>query len=86
VIVWVVASLSFSFYLANFANYSVIYGSLGAAFALLLYFYISAAVLLFGAEVNMAIHHHTSDGDIQEEERRTGFETPYTEGRSSEDA
>ena len=86
VIVWVVASLSFSFYLANFANYSVIYGSLGAAFALLLYFYVSAAVLLFGAEVNEAIHHCTSDGDIQEEERRTGFETPDTEGRSSEDA
>jgi membrane protein len=72
VIVWVLASLSFSFYLANFANYSVVYGSLGAAFALLLYFYISAAVLLFGAEMNVAIHHCTSDGDIQEEERRTG--------------
>src|SRR5215212_4727717 len=52
VIVWVAASLGFSFYLTNFANYSVIYGSLGAAFALLLYFYISAAVLLLGAEVN----------------------------------
>jgi len=34
VIVWVLASLGFSFYLANFANYSVIYGSLGVAFAL----------------------------------------------------
>src|SRR5215218_9510950 len=86
VIVWVLSSLGFSFYVANFANYSVVYGKIGAAFALLLYFYISAAVLLFGAEVNVAIHHHTSDGDIQEEERRTGFETPYTEGRSSEDA
>ena len=58
VIVWLIASLGFSFYLANFANYSVIYGSLGAAFALLLYFYISAAVLLFGAEVNAAIHYY----------------------------
>ena len=74
VIVWVVASLSFSWYLANFANYSVIYGSLGAAFALLLYFYISAAVLLFGAEVNVAIHHCTSDGSIQKEEHRNDHE------------
>src|SRR5215207_4448133 len=74
VIVWVLASLGFSFYLANFANYSVVYGSLGVAFALLLYFYISAAVLLFGAEVNVAIHHCTSDGDIQEEERRNDHE------------
>jgi membrane protein len=74
VTVWVLASLGFSFYLANFANYSVIYGSLGAAFALLLYFYISAAVLLFGAEVNVAIHHCTSDGSIQKEEHRNDHE------------
>ena len=83
VIVWVVASLSFSFYLANFANYSVVYGSLGAAFALLLYFYISAAVLLFGAEVNVAIHHCTSEGSIQKEEHRNDHENPdvMNEGR-----
>jgi membrane protein len=68
VTVWVLASLGFSFYLANFANYSVVYGSLGAAFALLLYFYISAAVLLLGAEVNVAIHHCSSYGRIQREE------------------
>jgi len=60
VIVWVLASQGFSFYLANFANYSVVYGGLGVAFALLLYFYISAAVLLLGAEINTAMHHHTS--------------------------
>src|SRR3712207_9390047 len=64
VVTWVVASLGVAFYLANFANYSVIYGSLGAAFALLLYFYISASVLLFGAEVNVAIHHCISEGKI----------------------
>src|SRR5215207_1408768 len=63
VIGWVIASLGFSFYLANFANYSVVYGSLGAAFALLIYFYISAAVLLFGAEVNAAMHHYTHGKD-----------------------
>src|SRR5918993_1704451 len=84
VIVWVVASLSFSLYLANFANYSVIYGSLGAAFALLLYFYISATVLLFGAEVNVAIHHCTSEGDIQKEEHWNDHENPdvMNEGRN----
>jgi membrane protein len=76
VIVWILASLGFSFYVANFANYSVIYGSLGVAFVLLLYFYISAAVLLFGAEVNVAIHHCTSDSEIQKEELRNDHETP----------
>src|SRR5215204_3319569 len=71
VIVWVLASLGFSFYLSNFANYSVVYGSLGVAFALLLYFYISAAVLLFGAEVNAAMHHYTWDRHMQVEEHTT---------------
>ena len=85
VIVWVVASLSFSFYLANFANYSVIYGSLGAAFALLLYFYVSAAVLLFGAEVNEAIHHCTSEGSIQKEEHRNDHENPDVMNGSRKD-
>jgi membrane protein len=82
VIAWVIASLGFSFYLANFANYSVIYGSLGAAFALLLYFYISAAVLLMGAELNAAIYYYASDRNTQEEERRSGHETPDVETRN----
>jgi membrane protein len=85
VAVWVLASLGFSFYLANFANYSVIYGSLGAAFALLLYFYISAAVLLLGAEVNVAIHHRTSDDNIQREERGNDHETPVAKNESRKD-
>ena len=63
VIVWVITSLAFSYYVSNFANYSVIYGSLGAAIALLLYFYISATVLLLGAELNVAIDSDAPRGD-----------------------
>jgi len=85
VIVWVVASLGFSFYLANFANYSVIYGSLGAVFALLLYFYVSAEVLLLGAEVNEAIKHCTSGGSIQKEEHRNDHENPDVMNGSRKD-
>src|SRR5918995_65182 len=85
VTVWVMASLGFSFYLANFANYSVIYGSLGAAFALLLYFYISAAVLLLGAEVNVAIYHRTSDGNVQRVGRGNDYETPDAKNGSRKD-
>ena len=67
VIVWVVASLAFAYYVSNFANYSVIYGSLGAAVALLLYFYISAVVLLLGAELNAVIHSNVSKKDATED-------------------
>jgi membrane protein len=78
VISWLVASLAFSFYLTNFAHYSVVYGSLGAAIALLLYFYISATVLLLGAEVNAAIHHYVSDKHARED-IGTGREAPDAE-------
>ena len=41
----------FAFYLRNFTNYDAIYGSLGAAIALLFFVYLAACVLLFGAEI-----------------------------------
>jgi membrane protein len=61
VIAWALASLGFSFYLSNFANYGVIYGSLGVAAALLVYLYLSAAALLIGAEVNESIYSYASE-------------------------
>ena len=56
VVVWILASLGFSYYVANFGNYGATYGSLGGIVILLLYIFISAAVLLFGAEINATIH------------------------------
>ena len=62
VTVWVVASIGLHYYVLNFANYSVMYGALGAVLMLLLYFYVSAAVLLFGAEVNAVIRNASQKG------------------------
>lgn len=62
VIVWLAASSAFNYYVRNFSNYSATYGSVGAIIVLLLYLYISAAVLLFGAEVNAVIEHHAPRG------------------------
>jgi membrane protein len=63
VLVWIAASLDFSYYVSNFSNYGALYGSLGAVIVLLLYFFISAAVLLFGAEVNAEIYEETEGTD-----------------------
>ena len=83
VIAWILASLGFSFYLANFASYSAVYGSVGVALALLLYFYISAAVLLFGAEVNAAVHYYISDRHTRgEEDDKTDHEARDADERS----
>lgn len=62
VVVWIAASLGFAYYVQNFGDYDATYGSVGAVIVLLLYFYISAAVLLLGAELNAVIEHHARDG------------------------
>ncbi|MBB3103968.1 YihY/virulence factor BrkB family protein [Azomonas macrocytogenes] len=62
VTIWLIASLGFGIYVQNFANYNATYGSIGAIIVLLLYLYISASVLLFGAEMNAVIEHASVDG------------------------
>lgn len=62
VLTWIAASLGFGYYVQNFADYSATYGSIGAIIVLLMYFYLSAAVLLFGAELNAVIEHQDPSG------------------------
>jgi membrane protein len=57
VVAWAIVSLGFSFYLANFADRGLTYGSLGTAVGLLVYLYLSASVVLLGAEINAAVYH-----------------------------
>jgi len=56
VIVWIIAAGGFSLYVSSFGNYNATYGSLGGVIVMLFFFYISAAVLLFGAEINSEVH------------------------------
>ena len=52
---WLLVSVGFSFYVENFANYSLIYGTLGAVIVLLMWLYMTAIILIMGAEVNAAL-------------------------------
>jgi membrane protein len=49
---WFSVTLVFGWYLAHYANYSIMYGSLGAAIALLVWMYLISLVVLVGAEFN----------------------------------
>ena len=71
VVLWAIASVGFSFYLANFADYGVTYGSLGAAVGLLFYLYLSASVVLLGAEVNAAIYHSLTADTLEQEDENS---------------
>src|SRR5215213_1301117 len=61
VLAWAVTSVGFSIYLANFADFGVTYGSLGATVGLLVYLHLSASILLAGAELNAALFPSTAD-------------------------
>ncbi len=52
---WMVVSIGFSFYVENFANYSIIYGTLGAVIILMIWLYLTSLILILGAELNAAI-------------------------------
>jgi membrane protein len=55
VLLWVLASAAFSFYVNNFNTYNKTYGSIGVVIILLLYLYISSLTILFGAELNATL-------------------------------
>jgi len=50
--VWIIASLAFAFYVANFSHYNKTYGSLGGIIAFLIWLWISNVAVLFGAQLN----------------------------------
>ena len=72
VIVWVLASLGFSWYVANFASYNATYGALAAVIVLLFYFFISAAIMLFGAELNSEVYRQATEGENEREKAPDG--------------
>ena len=57
---WVPGSVAFSLYVRNFASYHATYGSLGAVIILLLWFWLSAYIVLLGAELNSEMEHQTA--------------------------
>jgi len=69
---WLAATLAVSIYVAQFGNYNKTYGSLGAVVVLQLWLYVSAFVVLLGAQIN------------QEAERQTSADTQVGDGAAAE--
>lgn len=61
-VAWAVVSFVFSFYLANFASYNQVYGTLGAAVGFLIWVWMMNASALAGMEINRAIEFRTRGG------------------------
>jgi membrane protein len=52
VLLWIIASAAFAFYVANFSSYNKTYGSLAGIVVFLIWLWISNVAVLFGAELN----------------------------------
>jgi len=62
VVIWVAASWGFSVYVRNFGKYDATYGTLAGVIVMLLWMWISAQVLLIGAEINAILEHESPEG------------------------
>lgn len=56
---WLIGSLAFSWYVATFEDYNKTYGTLGAVVALLMWMWLSATIVLVGAELNSEAERQT---------------------------
>jgi membrane protein len=71
-VLWLLASVLFSFYVSRLASYDVTYGSLGAVVVVLFWFYISAFVVMLGAELNAELELQTKQDTTIGPERPMG--------------
>jgi membrane protein len=72
-VLWIIGSLLFSWYVSNFGSYNETYGSIAAVVVLMLWFWVSALIVLLGAEWNAETEHQT------EHDTTTGRERPLGE-------
>jgi membrane protein len=59
-LLWLIASALFSWYAANFGKFNETYGSLGAIIGFMTWLWISAIVILLGAEIDAEMEHQTA--------------------------
>jgi membrane protein len=68
---WLIGSIVFSFYVSEVGSYDRTYGSLGAVIVLLLWFYMTAYIILIGAELNAEAERHAAGQGAAPTERKS---------------
>ncbi len=71
-LLWVLLTLGFGFYIGKFGNYNATYGSLATVVILLTWMYLSAYLLIVGAELNSELEHQTARDTTKGAERPLG--------------
>lgn len=65
---WIIASVLFSYYVNNFGNYTVTYGSLGGVIVFLIWLYIISMVIILGGEINATLLYYKKNGFVLDKE------------------
>ena len=78
-VIWIIASLLFAFYVATFASYNKTYGSLGGVIVFLLWLWITNVAILFGAEFNAELQRSQQ----REAGERAPLDEPFLEPRDT---
>lgn len=76
-VAWLIASVLFSIYVANFGSYNETYGALGAVVVMMLWLYITALVIVLGAELNCELERQTAVDTTQGTARPRGQREAY---------
>ena len=71
-VVWLAASMGFSWYAANLGSFNETYGSLGAVIGFMTWMWISAIIVLIGAELNAETEHQTARDTTEGPEQPMG--------------
>ena len=71
-ILWILGSVLFSYYVANFGNYNKIYGSMGAVIIMMIWFSFSSYLVLLGGEINAEMEHQTEKDTTKGPQRKMG--------------
>lgn len=72
-VMWIAASMAFSWYVASFDSYNRVYGSLGAGIGFMVWIWLSIVIVLLGGELNAEMEHQTA------RDTTTGPEKPLGE-------
>jgi membrane protein len=76
-VLWLIASGLFSWYVSNFGSYNETYGSLGAVAVLMMWLWLSALIVLLGAELNAEMEHQTERDTTRGGEQPVGRRGAY---------
>ena len=76
-LLWLGGSLLFSLYVNNFDNIDEMYGSFAAVIILMLWFFLTAFIILLGAEINSEMEHQTSRDTTTGEDKPIGQRGGY---------